>query len=186
MGVSLPTYARCPTCTIISIRLWVAVCIHQAMAKKWAEIESAIERLPDPSPMTVKLIQTIGLLGIVGEVSLNLKASKALLCYALDDGLGNYPKAKLMGLSNRLRVRWRRWRDVLLPFTAATTMPMPYGREAMSTSNHGSAMLAANLDPNLRLPDCSFGTYATATPHCPPAPLCDRHVALLRSPIHRP
>ena len=36
--------------------------------------------------MTVKLIKTIGLLGIVGEVSLNLKASEALLRYALDDG----------------------------------------------------------------------------------------------------
>ena len=51
---------------------------------KWAEIESAIERLPDPSPMTVKLIKTIGLLGIVGEASVNLKASKALLHYALN------------------------------------------------------------------------------------------------------
>ena len=51
---------------------------------KWAEIESAIERLPDPSPMTVKLIKTIGLLSIVGEGSVNLKASKALLRYALD------------------------------------------------------------------------------------------------------
>ena len=51
---------------------------------KWSEIESAIERLPNPSPMTIKLIKTIGLLGIVGEASVNLKASKALLRYALD------------------------------------------------------------------------------------------------------
>ena len=34
------------------------------------------------------MIKTIGLLGIVGEGSVNLKASKALLRYALDDGLG--------------------------------------------------------------------------------------------------
>ena len=59
---------------------------------KWAEIESAIERLPDPSPMTVKLIKTIGLLGIVGEASVNLKASKALLRYALDDGMEKVPE----------------------------------------------------------------------------------------------
>ncbi len=54
---------------------------------KWTEIESAVERLSDPSPMTVKLIKTIGLLGIVGEGSVNLKASKALLRYALDGGM---------------------------------------------------------------------------------------------------
>ena len=60
---------------------------------KWAEIESAIERLPDPSPMTVKLIKTIGLLAIVGESSVNLKASKALLRYALDDGMESFQNA---------------------------------------------------------------------------------------------
>ena len=54
--------------------------------KKWAEIETAILRLADPSPMTAKLIKTIGLLGVVGEVSVNLRSSKNLLRYALDDG----------------------------------------------------------------------------------------------------
>ncbi len=53
---------------------------------RWAQIESAIERLPDPSPMTVKLIKTIGLLGIVGEISGSLKASEALLRYVLGEG----------------------------------------------------------------------------------------------------
>ena len=53
--------------------------------KKWAEIESAVSRLPDPSPMQVKLIKTIGVLSIVGEAIPNLKASESLLCYALDD-----------------------------------------------------------------------------------------------------
>ena len=54
--------------------------------KKWAGIETAILRLANPSPMTVKLIKTIGLLGVVGEVSVNLRSSKNLLRYALDDG----------------------------------------------------------------------------------------------------
>lgn len=54
--------------------------------KMWAGIEFAISRLPNPSPMTVKLIKTIGLLGVVGEVSANLKSSKPLLKYAVDDG----------------------------------------------------------------------------------------------------
>ena len=57
-----------------------------ADGKKWAGIATAISRLPNPSPMTVKLIKTIGLLGVVGEVSANLECSKPLLKYALDDG----------------------------------------------------------------------------------------------------
>ena len=53
--------------------------------KKWAEIESAINQLADPSPMVVRLIKTIGLLGVVSEPLPNLKASDELLYYALDD-----------------------------------------------------------------------------------------------------
>ena len=53
--------------------------------KKWAEIESALDRLPAPSPMSTQLIKTIGVLNIVGEVIPNLKASEQLLRYALDD-----------------------------------------------------------------------------------------------------
>ncbi|RKU33145.1 hypothetical protein C6496_22785 [Candidatus Poribacteria bacterium] len=53
--------------------------------KKWAEIESALDRLPDPSSMQIQLIKTIGVLNIVGEVIPNLKASEQLLRYTLDD-----------------------------------------------------------------------------------------------------
>ena len=58
--------------------------------KKWAEIESALDRLPDPSPMPIQLIKTIGVLNIVGEVIPNLKASEQLLCYALDDNTDGF------------------------------------------------------------------------------------------------
>ena len=53
--------------------------------KRWAEIESAMDRLSDPSAMQVKLIKTIGVLNIVGEAIPNLKASDPVLRYALDD-----------------------------------------------------------------------------------------------------
>ena len=53
--------------------------------KKWAEIESALDRLPDLSPISTQLIKTIGVLNIIGEVIPNLKASDQLLRYALDD-----------------------------------------------------------------------------------------------------
>ena len=53
--------------------------------KRWAEIASALDRLPDLSAMPAKLIKAIGLLSIVGEAIPNLKASEDLLRYALDD-----------------------------------------------------------------------------------------------------
>lgn len=62
------------------------------VGKKWAEIEYAINRLPDPTEITVKLIKTIGLLGIAGEAINGLKASEKLLYYALDDNSKTFAK----------------------------------------------------------------------------------------------
>ena len=56
-----------------------------SIGNRWVEIEMALNGFTAPSPTTVKLIKTIGLLGIIGEVSSNLKASKEILRYALDD-----------------------------------------------------------------------------------------------------
>ena len=126
---------------------------------KWAEIESAIERLPDPSPMTVKLIKTIGLLGIVGEASVNLKASKALLRYALDDGIESFQnevnepvalnpdtvevESSLAMLDGRSIVIYRRYNDAYALWEGSDIDIEARLREAR-----------AHLDPNLRLPDC--------------------------------
>ena len=46
-----------------------------SVGNRWVEIEMAINGITDPSPTTIKLIKAIGLLGIIGEVSINLKAS---------------------------------------------------------------------------------------------------------------
>ena len=115
---------------------------------KWAEIESAIERLPDPSPMTVKLIKTIGLLGIVGEASVNLKASKALLRYALDDGMESFQnevdeplESSLAMLEGRSIVIYRRYNDAYALWEGSDIDIEAQLREAR-----------AHLDPNLRLP----------------------------------
>ena len=115
---------------------------------KWAEIESAIERLPNPSPMTVKLIKTIGLLGIVGEGSVNLKASKALLRYALDDGMDTFQnevddpvESSLAMLEQRSIVIYRRYNDAYALWEGSDIDIESRLREA-----------AAHLDPNLRLP----------------------------------
>ena len=115
---------------------------------KWAEIESAIERLPDPSPMTVKLIKTIGLLGIVGEASVNLKASKALLRYALDDGMERFQnevdesvESSLAMLEGRSIVIYRRYNDAYALWEGSDIDIEARLRDAR-----------AHLDPNLRLP----------------------------------
>ena len=114
---------------------------------KWAEIESAIERLPDPSPMTVKLIKTIGLLSIVGEGSVNLKASKALLRYALD-GMERFQnevdesvESSLAMLEQCSIVIYRRYNDAYALWEGSDIDIESRLREA-----------AAQLDPNLRLP----------------------------------
>ena len=127
---------------------------------KWAEIESAIERLPDPSPITIKLIKTIGLLGIVGEVSGNLKASKALLCYALDDGTETFHnevdkpvalkpdtvevksvESTLAMLEQRSIIIYRRYNDTYALWEGSDIDIEARLRDAR-----------AHLDPNLRLP----------------------------------
>ena len=67
--------------------------------------------------MTVKLIKTIGLLGIVGEASGNLKASKALLRYALDgmvrfqNEVDESVESSLAMLEQRSIVIYRRYND---------------------------------------------------------------------------
>ena len=119
---------------------------------KWAEVESAIERLPNPSPMTVKLIKTIGLLGIVGEVSGNLKASKALLRHVLDDDTEEFQgqvdestesfESALAMLEGRSIVTYRRYNDAYSLWEGSDIDIEARLREAR-----------AHLDPNLRLPN---------------------------------
>lgn len=80
--------------------------------KKWAEIESALDRLPDRSPMPTRLIKTIGVLNIVGEVIPNLKASEQLLRYTLNDnteGFTNEFETALALLKKRSIAIYRRY-----------------------------------------------------------------------------
>ena len=83
--------------------------------KKWAEIGSAINQLANPSPMVVRLVKTIGLLGIVNEPIPNLKASDELLYYALDDNTEEFAtefKNALSTLKRRSIVIHRSYNNV--------------------------------------------------------------------------
>ncbi len=82
---------------------------------KWIEIEMAINRLTDPAPILVKLIKTIGLFSIIGEVSTNLKASERILHYALNDHTSEFNQefdTALKTLEKRSIVTYRRYNDV--------------------------------------------------------------------------
>ena len=145
-----------PTFTLSNLYDYIHTALGSSLytsrdGSKWAEIESAIERLPDPSPMTVRLIKTIGLLGIVGEASVNLKASKTLLRYALDDGtetaqnevdepVESFESALAM-LEQRSIAIYRRYNDAYALWEGSDIDIEARLREA-----------AAHLDPNLRLP----------------------------------
>ena len=145
-----------PTFTLSNLYDYIHTALGSSLytsrdGSKWAEIESAIERLPDPSPMTVKLIKTIGLLSIVGEGSVNLKASKALLRYVLDDGTETFQnqvdepvesfKSALTMLEQRSIAIYRRYNDAYALWEGSDIDIEGRLREA-----------AAHLDPNLRLP----------------------------------
>ena len=82
--------------------------------RKWAEIESAINRLADPSGITVKLIKTIGLLGIAGEAINGLKAAKKLLHYALNDNSETFTEefhSAIAELEKHSIIIYRRYND---------------------------------------------------------------------------
>ena len=126
---------------------------------KWVEIEMAINRLADPSPTLVKLIKTIGLLSIAGEVSINLKASKRMLHYALTDHTEGSTKefeTALETLERRSIVTYRRYNDVYALWGGSDI-----DIEAMRHQAEG------HLDPNERLM-----TYLSKL--SPPRPLIAR------------
>lgn len=57
----------------------------QSNAKRWAEVEAALNRLSDSPEIEVRLVKVIGLLRVLGEVG-NLKPSIEMLRFALSDG----------------------------------------------------------------------------------------------------
>ena len=126
---------------------------------RWVEIEIAMHRLKESSPITVRLIKTIGLLGIIGEVSTNLKASKYILRYALDDRTEGFEKEferALETLERRSIVTYRRYNDVYALWEGSDIDIQVRLHEA---ENH--------LDPNERLM-----TYLSQL--SPPRPLIAR------------
>lgn len=126
--------------------------------KRWAEVASAIDRLADPSSMEVRLIETIGLLGAVGAGG-NLKASKELLRFALDDGTETYKaefERALTALEKRSVAIYRRHNDTYTLWEGSDIDIEARLREA-----------STHVDPNERLKEVLLS-------HLQPHPLVAR------------
>lgn len=52
-------------------------------SQKWAEIDTALHRLAEPTEVEVRLIKVVGLLGLLGSLG-NLKSSREVLQFALE------------------------------------------------------------------------------------------------------
>ena len=113
-GNYLPTFSLADLYNYLNATQGNRLYISQT-GKKWAEIESTINQLSDPSPMVVQLIKTIGLLGVANEPIPNLKASEELLYCALDDNTEEFAdefKKTLSTLKRRSIITYRSYNNV--------------------------------------------------------------------------
>ena len=113
-GSFLPTFSLADLYDYLNATQGNRLYISQT-GKKWAEIESTIDQLADPSPMVVRLIKTIGLLGVVNEPIPNLKASEELLYYTLNDNTEEFAvefKNALLTLKRRSIITYRSYNNV--------------------------------------------------------------------------
>ena len=113
-GSFLPTFSLADLYDYLNATQGNRLYISQT-GKKWAEIESTIDQLADPSPMVVRLIKTIGLLGVVNEPIPNLKASEELLYYALNNNTEEFAaefKNALSTLKRRSIITYRSYNNV--------------------------------------------------------------------------
>lgn len=83
-----------------------------AESRKWAEIETALNKLVDASDLDARLIKTIGLLGLLGGLG-KLKSSEEVLRFALggDQTSENEIDESLQKLQSRKIIVERRYND---------------------------------------------------------------------------
>jgi len=113
-GTSLPLYTLADLYDYLDATQGNEI-FNSSNGKLWAEIESSLMQFKDPPDIIVKLIKTIGILGIVRDALPKLKASWDVLHYALDDNSvefsSEFSKA-LETLEQRSIVTYRRHNDV--------------------------------------------------------------------------
>lgn len=81
---------------------------RHAGAKRWLEVQDALDRHPDLGPMEAAVLKTVGLLNILGEAS-PLRATEALVSAALTDNAESAEvRAALTALGRRGILHFRR------------------------------------------------------------------------------
>jgi hypothetical protein len=84
---------------------------QKSFARRWLEVSDALERTRDLSDLEEKVLKTIGLLGILGDVS-HLKASYGLIALALaDSSTDDSVRSALDSLASRSLVVYRRYNN---------------------------------------------------------------------------
>lgn len=82
---------------------------RQAFARRWLEVVDAVERYPDLTALEVQTLKTVGLLGMLGDMT-NLHASADLVSLALTDQLGDGEVLRtLQQLEHRSLIVYRRY-----------------------------------------------------------------------------
>ncbi len=85
--------------------------VRQTLARRWLEVVDVLERSPDLALPQVEVVKTVGLLGILGDVS-PLSASQDLIALAMADRGGDGGVAEvLIGLRARSLLTYRLYND---------------------------------------------------------------------------
>lgn len=84
--------------------------VRQTLARRWLEVVDVLERSPDLSPAEVETVKTVGLLGILGDVS-PLAASRELIGLAVADATAGGVDGVLEGLRARSLLTYRLYND---------------------------------------------------------------------------
>lgn len=84
--------------------------VRQTLARRWLEVVDVLERSPDLALPQVQVVKTVGLLGILGDVS-PLSASRELIGLAVADATDGGVNGMLEGLRARSLLTYRLYND---------------------------------------------------------------------------
>ena len=116
-----------------------------ADGRKWAEIDTAIHRVSDPTRLEIRLLKTIGLLYLLGDAG-NLKNSREILHFALSDAKTSEKMIDdaLESLQKKSIITFRRFNDTFVVWEGSDVNLDERFREAERQIDQGIS-LAENL-----------------------------------------
>lgn len=121
-----------------------------AESRKWAEIETSFERLTNASDLEARLIKTIGLLGLIGNLG-KLKSSREVLHFAFGGARASESEIDeaLEKLQNQSIITFRRFNDTFAIWEGSDVNLDERFREAQRNVDP-TVSLAESLKKNFR------------------------------------